>query len=334
MSVKERTALDENTLIDAIQLAETVERPFRDSDIRQWEEQGIDLQTAAEMWVERYEGNNSFVRSVQNYYKRRGSITSAQARGVMNVIRDDRRTAASEDAEETPPPTPEPEHECAICHEEFHTFDQLDEHRQLFHGGKERPQAYADTGEAQAVLEDNSSTLGLDISNLPDGRYAAPDRSGQNDYIFLMVKRVRKTTQRDRRYVWGKEVVGNEVVVAGTIEVREWKSDSKEWVGAQKPGDVYRGKFEEDLQLIMMMPEHLALLFGKLIGRCTRCGRHLTDDESRAIGMGLECEKHLSEYRNLAPKYTYVGTDRPDKDKANPLDEKYLTGELKRYVKP
>lgn len=337
---KERSPLDENKLIDARQLAERLDRPFTNSDIEQFKENGLDLQTAAEMYVERYEDDNSFIKSVKGYLNRRNTITSAQARAVLNIMRDEvRKTDADtgeaflkeirkEDAVQRGT-----DHECMICHEEFPTFDNLDEHRRLFHGGRERPQAYTDEGEAEDVLEVTESKLGLDISGLPDGRYAAPDRSGNNDYIFLAVKRVRKTVKRDRRYVYGNVVVGNEIVVAGTIEVRIWSSDTKEWVGSQKPGDVYRGKYEEDLELIMMAPEPWAILFGRLLGYCSRCGKKLTDDESRAIGLGLECEKKRHHF-SKPPEYTYIGNDRPDKEKANPLDEKYLKGELKRWVEP
>lgn len=334
MSVKERTPLDENKLADALELAESLERPFTNADLDQYKESGLDLQTAAEMYLERYEGNDNFMRSVKSYLNRRNMITSSQARAVLNIMRDDvrgiirsqsRSLATDERRQET--------HECLVCHEEFQTFDELDEHRQIMHGGKERPQAYTDEGEAKDVLEVTTSTKGLDLSGLPDGRYAAPDRSGKNDYIFLAVRRVKKTVKRDRRYVYGKEVVGNEIVVAGTIEVRIWSSDTKEWVGAQKPGDVYRGKYEDDLELIMMAPEPWAILFGRLLGYCGRCGKKLTDDESRAIGLGLECEKKRHEFHER-PKYSYIGTDRPDPFKANPLDEKYRTGELKRWVEP
>jgi hypothetical protein len=34
-----------------------------------------------------------------------------------------------------------------------------------------------------------------------------------------------------------------------------------------------------------------AQLYGQQIGRCSRCNRHLTDDESRARGLGPECAK-------------------------------------------
>lgn len=331
--MKQRTPLEENTYIDAMELAAAMERPFTNADIVQYQEQGLDLQVAAEIYVERFEGEVNFINSVRSYMNRRGNLTGSQARAVLNIMRDDVRGLVSKGRETTTDSRSQELHECIICHEEFDRFDDLDLHRKLFHGGEARPKVFTDEGQAEEVLEVIESKKGLDLSKLPDGRYAAPDRTGKNDYIFLAVKRVRRTKKVDRRYRYGKIVTGNEVVVAGTIEVRIWSSDTKEWVGQQKPGDVYRGKHEDDLELIMMAPEQWAILFGRLLGFCGRCGKKLTDNESRAIGLGLECEKKRAEFKS-GPKYTYIGKDRPDKDRVNPLDEKYLSGELRSWREP
>jgi hypothetical protein len=183
------------------------------------------------------------------------------------------------------------------------------------------------------VLAVTVSRLGLDLSGLPDGRYAAPDMTGVHDNVFLVVKRVRNTVARDRRYTYGKIVTGNEIVLAGTIEVRIWSSDTKEWIGQQKPGDVYRGQREDELKLIMGMPEPFAILFGKLLGYCGRCGKKLTDQVSRDIGLGLECEKQRAYFRSK-PKYSYIGVDRPRPTEANPYDNNYLSGKWTRWVDP
>ena len=328
--VSAREMIEENALIDARQLAESLDRPFTNSDIGEYKDAGIDLQLAAEVYVRDYTGTNTFLNSVRRYYNRRNTITSAQARAVLNVIRKD----TDKKAEKPEKPEETDVIACIMCGLVCQTYDELDEHKSFEHGTETKKQApVADIGEAADVLEVNASTKGLDLSKLPDGRYAAPDPSGNNDYIFLVVKRVRKTVHRDRRYNYGKIVTGNEIVVAGTIEVREWSSDSKEWIGAQKPGDVYRGKYEDQLELIMMMPEPWSTLFGRLLGYCGRCGKRLTDDESRAIGFGLDCEKTLATYWQ-GPKYTYIGADRPDPSKANPYDEKYIKGELNRWIEP
>ena len=272
-----------------------MEREFKDSDIQQYKEHGVDLLVAAEMYVDRYEGDMRFLRSVKSYLNRRNTITLAQARAVLNIMRKEARKeseAPTADEEETPTSDT---HECLICQARFASFDDLDVHRALEHGGRvHRQEAVTDEGIAEDVLEVNESKHGLDIGNLPDGRYAAPDRSGKNDYIFLAVKRVRKTKKVDRRYNYGKIVTGNEIVVAGTIEVRLWSSDSKEWVGQQKPGDVYRGKFEEDLELIMMAPEPWAILFGRLLGTAPDAARSSPTTRVVRSGWGWSARRSVT----------------------------------------
>lgn len=316
----------ENALIDAEQTADSIGRKFVDADIAQFHELGVDLALGATLWVKRYEGTNSFILDLQKRLSRYRQLTSAQARAALNVMRDEKGHATEEKAPNGI--------SCFQCPFVAVSWDELMTHKKEEHGSKqEAPPVVAEKGEAQAVIANTKAVKGLDLSNLPDGRYAAPDISGNNDYIFLMVKRVRRTHNRDRRFVWGKVRTGNEVVVAGTIEVKLWSSDSKELVGEQKPGDVYRGDLEDSLELILLAPEALATLFGKLVGHCCVCGKTLTDDVSRAIGMGLDCEKKEG-YFKKPPKYTFIGKDRPDQEKVDPNDEKYLTGQWTNYREP
>jgi len=318
-----------NAFIDAQEIAKDMTREFVEADLTQYMEHGVDLLAAAVHFTRQYAGDNRFVVNVlKKRLNQWGTLTQGQARAALNVMRQElcgiNRPNKVENKREL---------ECFTCHEKFPTWDELNAHKSSQHGSKKAPETFTDKGDAAPVLEVNTSVKGLDLSNLPDGRYAAPDPSGKNDNIFLVVKRVRKTVHRDRRYNYGKIVTGNEIVVAGTIEVRIWSSDTKEWVGAQKPGDVYRGKFEDQLELIMMMPEPFAILFGRLLGYCGRCGKQLTDQVSRQIGLGLDCEKQRA-YFTSKPKYTYIGTDRPEPAQANPFDEGYLTGKFSRWIEP
>lgn len=315
--------------IDAQEIARTIGREFTEADIVQYEEHGVDLMSAAEYFVEKYEGSNRFVKNVLvDRLKTWHKLTQGQARAALNIMRQEILGIERPKA-----PEKDLDLECFACDKHFPTWDALNAHKSQDHGrGKDVPETFTDAGDAKDVLEVMESKKGLDLSNMPDGRFAIFDASGRNDNIFLMVKRVRRTVKRDRRYMYGKVVTGNEIVVAGTIEVRIWSSDTKEWVGQQKPGDVYRGKYEDELELIMLNPELFATLFGKLVGHCGMCGKTLTDEVSREIGLGLDCEKKKAEWAK--PRYSYVGTDRPDADKANPLDDKYLSGELRRWIDP
>lgn len=326
--------LQQNALADARDVCEAMDRSFVDSDLMQYKAMGVDLPSAAVAFVSTYSGKNSFVRNVlSRRLKSYGQLTGPQCVIALNIMREEHcglkhEYGRSRQAEGTGL-------KCFTCGVSgFPSWDALRQHKADEHDAEAKPEIIAETGEAKEVLEVTTSIKGLDLSSLPDGRYAAPDPSGKNDHIFLMVKRVRHTHEADRRYRYGKIVTGREVVVAGTIEVREWSSDSKEWIGKQVPGDSYRGQYEDELELVMLMPEPWAILFGRLLGRCCRCGKALTDEVSRNIGLGLECEKYLANaYFRKPPQYTYVGADRPDAEKADPNDALYLSGQLNRYVK-
>lgn len=321
--------IEENAFYDAQQLCERKEDQFFASDLSQANDHGIDLNAAARFFVRNYSGTNRFVNNVLKVrLSQYNGMTQSQATTALNIMREE-HLGIERIKKESQGLT------CFTCDAGlFDTWDELNAHKSQMHGKAPVPEVLAETGPAQVVIEDNTSKLGLDLSDLPDGRYAAPDPSGKNDYIFLMVKRVQKTKEADRRYNYGVIVTGREIVVAGTIEVREWSSDMKEWVGVQRPGDVYRGQFETELDLIMLMPEFWARLFGTKIGKCCICGKTLTDDLSREIGMGLDCEKKENYFRTRP--YSYIGRDRPaDKMKdIDPNDERYLSGELKVYRKP
>jgi hypothetical protein len=327
----ENDLLARNAFLDAQDIVREHEVPFVSGDLVQHKDHGIDLQAAAGQWLKQYEGTDKFLLSVKDYFTRKGGITQGQAVSVLNnwrkAVRLDQPGTVTESKKL----------ECFSCDDgPFDSWDELNAHKSQMHGKVKPPEVFAEVGEAKAVLEVTDSKMGLDLSNLPDGRYAAPDTSGKHDNVFIMVKRVQVTKPRDRRYeAYGRVISGNEIVVAGTIEVKLWSSDSKELVGEQKPGDVYRGQLEEELDLIMLFPEQMALLFGRLMKHCARCGKKLTDEVSQNIGLGLDCEKYIAQnYFKLPPKYTFIGTSRPTMDKYDPNDEAYLSKKMTRYVEP
>lgn len=51
----------------------------------------------------------------------------------------------------------------------------------------------------------------------------------------------------------------------------------------------YRGKLNAGLEWIKANQRDAAALYGRLIGSCGRCGRELTDETSRALGLGPIC---------------------------------------------
>ena len=101
---------------------------------------------------------------------------------------------------------------------------------------------------------------------LPKGqrRYAIPSLTGNNDLDFFLVTRPEKGKWAGWTFV--KRVIGG-------------KPD------ANVPNSqVYRilAEIEKD-------PETASATFGKELGICSKCGLHLTDEQSRASGRGPDC---------------------------------------------
>lgn len=212
--------------------------------------------------------------------------------------------APSAPAAPAAPYTPPARYRCFSCGESFgddrKAWEELTDHRHAKHGGPPRI--------GSPVIPIRDSKLNLDLSDLPDGNYAIenPDKSSSHSHVYIKVKRTRRRTFRDRLYVWGHKTRGGEWVEPGTIEVREYSSDSKRLFGEQKPFDVYRGEHEELLQEIMDSPEHYAKLFGVKMKKCGICAKSLTDDESLKRGIGPECAKKPHYFTEKPKSYVVV----------------------------
>lgn len=99
------------------------------------------------------------------------------------------------------------------------------------------------------------------------GYYALESRTGNNDLDFFVVH------IKDGQ----KEVLR---VIGGHPNTRMTSTETR--------------KVAEALAQLTALERHEShALFGREIGRCGRCGRHLTDEQSRAIGLGAECASKL-----------------------------------------
>lgn len=296
------TLTRENALADAEEVAEVIDRPFTDSDVssKEW---GVDLSEAALHYIDTYNGSISFMATMKRRMVLGQNFTPGMLRAALNIMREHHLGIAK----------PEKQRDkhvlCRFCPDlSFRSEEDYQDHFQRVHEGN-APQVRTPDGELadeQKVIAVTDGRLKLDLSSLPDGRYAVPDLTGKNLYVFLMVRRVRKRTYRDRRYTYGKIITGREVIPAGTIEVKEWSSDSKRLCGEQRPGDYYKGEFEVQLSAVIPAPMPWAKLFGQQIGHCGICGKTLTDDISRSDGFGPECIKKISEsYFTRKPKQVF-----------------------------
>jgi hypothetical protein len=303
------TLLAENALVDAKDLAITLGRKFTDDDVSSGSYG--DLMLAAVQFLKITETTDSFVVSVKTQFIRKGEISVKQARALLNVMRqemslDNKPVDNTEECPEPPIPPVDPretrQYRCFKCPQILTGITALKNHK-LTHAAAPAPV------DGDAVIENRENTLGIDISSLPNGYYALPDMSGKHAFIYLMVRRTRRKMFRDRRFVYGQKIVGGEWVPEGTIEIKEWSQDAKRLCGEMKPDDVYRGEFEEVIPMLLANPKVWAIVFGQQIGRCGRCGKTLTDDDSRAAGIGPECVKkdHDGYWKSFGKKVNLHG---------------------------
>jgi hypothetical protein len=118
---------------------------------------------------------------------------------------------------------------------------------------------------------------GLDISVIPAGRYAIEDDDGR--LRFIKVDRV--DAEKDRGSRW-----------FGFTFVKQQSSDffpARDRLGRQRPGGFYQGEHPEMLARIAQDPEAASKRYGTELGVCGVCGRELTDEVSRALGIGPVC---------------------------------------------
>ncbi len=130
----------------------------------------------------------------------------------------------------------------------------------------------AEEAKAQAakVTQQEPQGSGLDLSNLPAGRYAVP---GGDTRLKLLVQRPVAPSK------W-----------AGWVFV----SDAAEYgqgrkYGRQAPGKTYSGAVVSELEKIVADPEAACAAYGHLTNTCGICGRHLEDAGSVARGIGPIC---------------------------------------------
>lgn len=116
---------------------------------------------------------------------------------------------------------------------------------------------------------------GLDLSVLPEGtsRYAVKNSEGT--LSFLRVDRPNKKGSRWIGFAFVKHISG----------------PNEERIGVQRPGSPYTGQMVGLLGKVLHNPWAAMARYGQEIGECGKCGRRLTDETSRTLGIGPECRK-------------------------------------------
>jgi hypothetical protein len=108
-----------------------------------------------------------------------------------------------------------------------------------------------------------------DQPTVPEGHYAVVPDAGANDLAFYRVDRPETGKWAGRVFV--KAIIGG------------------------RPAQPVRGESAGRVlaQIVEQGVEHSAQRYGTALGRCYRCNKTLTDDESRARGIGPECVKRV-----------------------------------------
>lgn len=114
---------------------------------------------------------------------------------------------------------------------------------------------------------------GIDLSGVPEGRYAAPNEGGELRFV-----RIDKPSE-------GKW--------AGYTFVQVQASDEWHRAGMVRPGEKYTGKLAAVLSNIVQDAKAASVRYGHELGQCGVCGRLLTDEVSRKFGVGPVCREKL-----------------------------------------
>lgn len=119
------------------------------------------------------------------------------------------------------------------------------------------------------------------VENLKDGRYAVRREQG-DPFTFIRVSRPKNGKRK------------------GCLVVQTQHSDwYQDLVTIFPSGKAWFNQQSEKLDMALFIacadPMTAAINYGRELGRCSRCGRELTDERSRYYSIGPECEKYWPE---------------------------------------
>ena len=308
-----KSLLQENAYIDVQEYVAGLDRKVTEEDFRLAADIGIDLKAGVMYYVQSYEGTTRFVHDIKGKLARYGYLTERQLTVAADILRGEiakgtvviasragrgavvttTEHVGSSSGESIPVPVgqeqPDENHlvQCYKCHFWFRDMHDVLAHKSVMHYGKT-------TVEVAVLKDEEVEATYLDISPIPDGRYAVVrddfvDDSEDNTFWYIKVHTYRKPTKLQKRFRWGKFLVGAEVLPVGTIEVRIQRGDTHELVGYQRPGEGYRGTHVDQLITILGRPQTYAKMFARMKTRCGICGKSLTQDESTGRGIGPDC---------------------------------------------
>lgn len=126
------------------------------------------------------------------------------------------------------------------------------------------------SGKGDTGLPDPKAPRGPVPCPVPEGHYATPSRTGNNDFDFW-------TVDKPAEGKWaGWTFVSR--VIGGREDTRIRGAEAKQALAAIQEYGI----------------EQAGRVYGQQIGRCCKCNRHLTDEDSRQAGIGPDCAKRAA----------------------------------------
>lgn len=122
------------------------------------------------------------------------------------------------------------------------------------------------------------------VPQLPEGRryYAVPNESGK--LTFLRITRTKPDPTTGRPSI----TFVDQLIGGGSEETGNGRTESR---GRVTASGQYLGTFESLYRAVVADPEAAMVRYGHEMGRCGYCGRDLTDEESRRLGIGPVCRQ-------------------------------------------
>ena len=134
----------------------------------------------------------------------------------------------------------------------------------------------AEYREKQRIADDiaKEEDSGIDLRELPAGRYAVPDGATR---LKVLIRKPGKNSN------WEGYIFVSNAAVYG----------QQQRYGMQGPEGNYQGKIQKQLKAIIADPQAASIEYGKLTGTCGVCGRTLEDEVSVTRGIGPVCAVKL-----------------------------------------
>lgn len=121
---------------------------------------------------------------------------------------------------------------------------------------------------------------GIDLSAVPAGMYADPQER----------TRLKVRIDKPAKGKWAGWAFVKDGAVYNPVARTTGQAPK---LGQQPPGGKYRGSATETIAAIAADPQAAMAAYGRLVGVCGNCGRHLEDAESIEAGIGPVCRRNL-----------------------------------------